>query len=212
MRPPLTPALLLGLVALVGCAPSSPQVSLAPAKSRYGQGAYEQVLTNWTRKAKIIQLDRLDTTLRVHATCLAPDFIAGYVARYEHLFKLPGRERRRMSEQMNAEWSKSYGFVVGAATTDAKWNDFDKPNSIWRLALINDLQQQVAPLEVKAEKVITATIRGMYPYVGDFFRVYTVRFPRKLSDGTDLIRPKTRHMALRFAGPLGKTELVWRLQ
>ena len=202
------------LVALgaAGCTPQSPMVNIAPTSHQYGQGAYQRVFTHWTRQAKIIKLERLDTTMRVHATCISPDFIAAYVARYEHLFKLPRRERNRISAEMNDTWKKSYSFTVAAATTDFRWNDFDKKQSIWRIALINDLQQQVAPMEVKAEKIITVTIKEMFPYVGDFFRFYRIRFPRKLSDGTELIRKDTRNLALRFAGPLGKTELVWRLR
>ncbi len=204
----------ISLVALgaAGCTAQSTVVNIAPTKHQYGQGAYRRVLTNWTRFAKIIKLERLDTTLRVHSTCLSPDFIAAYVARYEHLFKLPRRERNRISKEMNDTWKESYAFTVAAATTDSRWNDFDKKKSIWRLVLINDMQQQVAPLEVTADKVITATTREMFPYVGDFYRFYRVRFPRKLSDGTELIREDTRYIALRFAGPLGKTELMWRLR
>ena len=200
------------LLGASGCTTRSPVVNLSPTSHKYGQKAYQRVFSHWTRNSKIIKLERLDTTIRVHATCLAPDFTAAYVARYEHLFKLPGRERMRIAREMNEAWDKTYSFAVAAATTDFRWNDFDKKRSIWRVALINDMQQQVAPVEVTAEKVITATIREMFPYVGDFYRFYRIRFPRKLSDGTPLIRKDSRYMALRFAGPLGHTELVWRLK
>jgi hypothetical protein len=213
---PVRAHVLGGLLALavlaVGCTPQSHVVKLGPTQVKYGQGAYNRVLINWTRSTKIIKLERLDTTIRVHSTCLAPDFIAAYVARYEHLFKLPRRERNRISAEMNNTWKEAYSFTVAAATTDFRWNDFDKKRSIWRVALINDLQQQVAPLEVKADKVINVTTREMFPYVGDFYRFYRIRFPKKLSDGTPLVRKDTRYIALRFAGPLGKTELVWRLR
>lgn len=202
------------LVALgvAGCTSRSSMVNIAPTNHQYGQGAYTRVFTHWTRHAKIIKLERLDTTIRVHSTCLSPDFIAAYVARYEHLFKLPRRERNRISKEMNDTWKESYAFTVAAATTDHRWNDFDKKQSIWRIALINDLQQQVAPMEITAEKINTVTIKEMFPYVQDFYRFYRIRFPRKLSDGTELIRKDTRYIAIRFAGPLGKTELVWRLR
>ena len=212
MRVILLAGISLVVLCAAGCTSRSPVVNIAPTSHQYGQGAYQRVFTHWTRHSKIIKLERLDTTLRVHATCLSPDFTAAYVARYEHLFKLPRRERNRISKEMNDTWKQSYAFTVAAATTDRRWNDFDKKRSIWRIALINDLQQQVAPVEVKTEKIITATIKEMFPYVGDFYRFYRVRFPRKLSDGTELIRKDTRYIAIRIAGPLGKTELVWRLR
>ena len=212
MRVILLAGISLAALGATGCTSRSPMVNIAPTTHQYGQGAYTRVLTHWTRQTKIIKLERLDTTLRVHSTCLSPDFIAAYVARYEHLFKLPRRERNRISKEMNDTWKESYAFTVAAATTDHRWNDLDKKRSIWRVALINDLQQQVAPLEVTAKKINTVTIKEMFPYVGDFYRFYRIRFPRKLSDGTELIRKDTRYIAIRFAGPLGKTELVWRLR
>lgn len=203
-----------GLMCLLlsGCSTASQQVSLSrPAKTYQGED-YGQVFSRWTRDDKILQLKDLDTTLRVYATCFAPDYIAAYVARQEQMFKLPRQERGDLSRELNQRWDKAYYFLVGAATSDFKYNDFDARRSIWRIALVNDKQQQVAPLKLVTESAVTATMRDMFPYIGRFSRVYWISFPRALPDGTPLVREDTRHIALRFAGPLGKTELVWRLR
>jgi len=202
----------LTCILLAGCSAASQQVSLSRPTKTYAGDDYGKVFSRWTRDDKILQLKDLDTTLRVHATCFSPDYIAAYVARHEQMFKLPRQERDDLSRELNQRWDKAYHFLVGAATSDFKYNDFDARRSIWRVALVNDKQQQVAPLKLVTDQAITATMRDLFPYIGRFTRVYRISFPRALPDGTPLVREDTRHIALRFAGPLGKTELVWRLR
>lgn len=199
---------LLGL----GCGAGSPRVSLEPPKQRYRASDYSELLTRWTRDAKIIKLSRLDTPLRVHATFFSPDYVDAYVARYEDLFQISGRERNAMLKRYAEQFKTHFHFVVFAATTDSKWNDLDRRDSIWRVALVNDMRQQVLPVEVKRERRITETTRDLYPFVEPFYQMYTIRFPRKQVDDRPLVSPTTRHLVLRFAGPLGKSELTWRLR
>ncbi len=207
-------ALLFVAAALVvsGCGGGSPRVSLKPPEKRYRGSDYSQLLARWTREAKIINLRRLDTPLRVHATFFSPDFVDAYVARYEELFKISGRERDAKLRQYTEQFKTHYRFTVFAATTDRKWNDLAKKDSVWRVALVNDLEQQVSAAEIRRERRITETTKEFFPHVEPFYQMYTFRFPRLQVDGRPLISAKTRRLVLRFAGPLGTSELVWRLR
>ena len=199
-------------LALAGCGGSAPIVSLKPPAKRPRANDYEEQLQRWTRNEKIINLTRLDTPLRVHATFFSPEFVDAYVARHEELFKIPGRERDAMLRGYAQAFKEHFTFVVFAATTDRKWNDLHKKDSIWRVALVNDMRQQVAPTDVKRQLTITETTRVLFPQVEPFYLMYTLRFPRLQEDGSPLVGATTRSLTLRFAGPLGKTELVWRMR
>jgi len=203
---------LAAVMALAGCGGGSPVVSLKPPEKRARADDYDDQLQRWTRNEKIINLERLDTPLRVFATFFAPEFADAHVARLEDLFKISGRERDEKLRGFAKAFKEHFTFVVFAATTDRKWNDLHKKNSVWRLALVNDMQQQVAPSDVKRELTITETTRSLYPHVEPFYQMYTMRFPRVQEDGRPLVSSSTRALTLRFAGPLGKTELVWRLR
>ena len=198
------------LLCLGGCSAGPPVVSFAPPVRDYSEQDYKKTRQSWTRNAQIIKT--LDTTLRVHATCYSPEFIAAYVAMNAHMFKLSAAARTQLARQLNDEGTKSYSFMVAAATSDFRWNDFERKETIWRVGLVNDRQEQVVPVEIKAAKEISATTVELFPYVDSFYRVYQIRFPKTLPDGRPLIGEETHHFVLRFAGPLGLAELVWRLR
>jgi hypothetical protein len=174
-----------------------------------GHEDYNKLLKRWTRNDQIIK--KLDTPLRVHATWFSPEFIAAFVAQKSHLFRLPAQEREQLSKQLMGEWEVSYSFVVAAATSDHKTNDFDQQNTVWRVALAGAEGREVTPSEVLREK-ISATNREILPYIGRFHRVYRFKFPRALADGRPLIDPSSRDVTLHFAGPLGKAKLRWRIR
>jgi hypothetical protein len=199
-------------LALAGCGGGTPTVSLKPPAKHLRADDYDGQLGRWTRNEKIINLVRLDTPLRVHATLFSPEFVDAYVAKHEDLFKISGRERDKMLRGYAEAFKEYFTFVVFAATTDRKWNDLHKKDSVWRVALVNDMRQQVAPIMVKRHLNITETTRVLFPQVEPFYQMYTLRFPRLQEDGRPLVSTGTRSLTLRFAGPLGKTELVWRLR
>ena len=201
-----------GWLLCAGCGGGTPRVSLKPPGKTPRASDYPAALDRWTRSDNILSFEHLDTTLRVHVTCFSPEFTAAYVSKYTELFKISGRERANMAQEFQKSWAESYTFLVAAATTKNAWNDFDEDESVWKVALVNDLEQQVAPSSVELKREITATTHEFFPYVRNFYRVYMFRFPRKLEDGKPLVTASSRHLALRFAGPLGQTRLVWRLR
>jgi hypothetical protein len=198
----------LTLALVGGCSGSTPQLSLDPPRPAPGQEDYPDIRTRWTRSARIIK--QLDTTLRVHVTCFAPEFISAYVARRAHLFKLSPAEKTELARQLDEEWSNSFVFLVAAATVDFSWNDFDHKNTVWRVALVAG-KNEVTPSEIRRERV-SATTRELFPFVGRFYEVYSFRFPKTLADGRPLVHGGTEALVLRLAGPLGNAELEWRLR
>jgi len=126
------------------------------------------------------------------------------------MFKLPHDERQKLAGELAEQWSKSYVFLVAAATIDFSWNDFSHRRSVWRVALANEQGDQLVATQIESEK-IDATLKALFPSIGRFHRAYIFRFPKVLPDGRALTDGSHR-LVLRFAGPLGQADLVWRLR
>ena len=199
---------LLSLFGLASCGGSPPIVSLGPPRSAPRYQDYDDLLGRWTRKAQIIK--KLDTTLRVNATLFSPEFNAVYVAQRTQMFKLPDDERRKLATELAEQWSRSYVFLVAAATIDFNWNDFNQKRSVWRVSLANDQGDQLDATEIERQHE-NATLKALFPFIGRFHRAYIFRFPKLLPDGRALT-DGSHQLVLRFAGPLGQADLVWRLR
>ena len=201
--------LLLAALAASACRTTAVAVPLEKPEEHDAK-AYPDQLERWTRHARIIR--ELDTSLRVHATLLAPAFRSAYVARYAELFKLPTAERSQLAQRLREEWRESYAFVVVVSTHDYEWNDFDQKDSIWRVSLFNNDEQEVKPSSVRRERRPTVTDKTLFPHLEEFYQLYRFRFPRLRADGRPLVDSETEQLTLRFAGPLGHADLVWRLK
>jgi hypothetical protein len=203
--------LLFGLLqAMSGCPSSPPPVSLGPSGTRFTARDYDSVRDRWTRSGRIIK--QLDTSLHADATFLSHDLGAAQAAKLGELFHLAAEERDKLARGFEERARTSHTFFLGAATTEYRWNDFERKESVWRLALVSGDGEQVSPTEIKAEREITATTTELYPYLREFYRAYTVRFPLLLPDGRPLVRSGTRKLSLVMAGALGQAELVWNLR
>jgi hypothetical protein len=201
------------LAPALGCSSGSRVVSFAPPPEAVSAKDYEKVRDRWTRSGKIFQPKTLDTTLRVHATLYGPEFVSAYVAMSTKLFRLPPHEQVLLKRRLDDETARGHIFFIGASTSDVRWNDFERKPSVWQIVLVNDQQDQVTPDEVRPERELTPTITELFPYVDDFYRAYTIRFPKQpAAGGRPLLRGETERLTLRFSGALGQADLEWRLR
>jgi len=173
------------------------------------KATYEEVRKRWTREAKM--LHDVDTALQVGATYKAWEFRSAYVDRYVALFKMPEARRREMLAKERGDRQAGHEFYVAAATHKEQWNDFDRPQSVWRVVLLCDDRQEVEAREIKRYRRVDATLLEFFPQTDTFSFAYRIVFPRQLPDGTERCGQGTRRMVLRFAGPLGTQDLVWEL-
>ena len=85
-----------------------------------------------------------------------------------------------------------------------RFDDLDYPTSIWHLALLTPAGE-VSPASVKRVGKANLNTRAYYPYMGDFWTVYRVRFP-KLLDARPLVTPELQTFTVVLASSLGKAE------
>jgi len=206
-------AIALALSGVVGCRGSGRLVRLeTPGQTDESSKDYDRQLKRWTRRQAVTILKEMNTTLRIYATLQSPAFNNAYVAKRAAMFKLPDEQAAALRKQLADVWRESYPFILVVATHDRKWNDFDKKDSNWRLALFNDKGEQVDATSVEQQRRTTSTDRELFPHLEMFYKLYHVRFPKKLPDGRPLVQADTKRLILRALGSLGQAELRWRIQ
>jgi hypothetical protein len=194
------------LCALSGCA-GAPEVfePLLPSPQLTAQD-YEELLARWTRRVEVY--DRLDTVFFAHATFHAPAFRRAFMLRHLNVYG-PGSEEAGRLTLTRPEAEESLEFFFSVSMPSDRWNDFDRPGSIWRVTLVSDTGE---PVDAKVERVkVNANLRVIYPYISDFARTYSLRFPLHTASGAPVIGEATRQLTLRIQSALGVGTMVWKI-
>ena len=207
-------AALLGLaLSLAACAP--PRVSLRQGPRSYTSDSYSDVLGRWTREGHWYQLQGLDDRLAATATYESWDFRWAYVIRYAEDFRLSTQERQDLLQQSLESGQREHEFYVALYTQNRRWGELTRPTSAWRVLLVNDRREEVAPVTVEAVTRPGAVERVYFPYTTVWRQAYRIRFPRYLRTAAgaevEIIDERVRSFSLRFSGPLGTSDLVWHI-
>ena len=207
-------ALPLGLlVALGACA--SPQVSLRQGPRAYTAESYDGVLQRWTREGHQYQLQGLDDRIAVTATYESWDFRWAYVVRYAQDFRLTTPERQELLQHTLEAAQQEHEFYVALYTQSRRWGELTRPTSAWRVLLVNDRREEVAPVAIEPITRPGAVERTYFPYTTVWRQAFRIRFPKYLRSATgaevEVIDERVRSFSLRFSGPLGSTDLVWNI-
>lgn len=201
---------LLGLVLSFGACAQPPIVSLAPPAQPLTAKDYSKQINRWTRTG-VVQRD-VDTDLIAQATLQAPEFRSAYVAKHLEVFRI-GAERAPLErDRLLAEVADVWEFHVESSAHRFEFNELSIKKQVWRVALLDDAGHEVLPLEIKPDRPRRTIEPLLYPYVDDFSKGWRIRFPKQRADGEPLVNDRTKSITLRFAGPPGSTDLVWKLQ
>lgn len=163
---------------------------------------YQATLERFTGHGAVY--DHLDTKSFFRATWQSPQFIDARVERVAMFKSMPPDERTSMLKAENARVEDATEFFFAAHLNDSKFDDFDRPNSIWRLALLAHGQEFKA-LAIDRIGRTDVTIRSVYSYMESFWVGYRVRFPK-------VVLAPGEKMTLRAASALGKAGLDFTAQ
>lgn len=204
---------LAAVVALGACA--SPPVSLRQGPRAYTAESYEGVLQRWTREGHQYQLQGLDDRIAVTATYESWDFRWAYVIRYAQDFRLNTQERQELLQHTLESAQQEHEFYVALYTQNRRWGELTRPTSAWRVLLVNDRREEVAPVAIEPITRPGAVERTYFPYTTVWRQAFRIRFPKYLrragGDEVEVIDDRVRSFSLRFSGPLGTTDLVWNV-
>lgn len=190
-----------GAVVLLGCANARiPRVGGDPAPidpDPAAESAYQQTLERYTRSQGVF--DFLDTRLFVYATWESTPFVEARVKRFARFRALPADEERAALEAERQRLKDVTEFHLAVHANEPKMDDFDRANSMWRLALLVDGKETTPELIERIGRTSTEQ-RSYYSYMEPFWVGYRVRFPRPPGGGT---------MTLKIASSVGKAELTF---
>jgi hypothetical protein len=185
---------------LAGCGAIQGVQSRLPPREpqpRPDEGEWAKVRDAATRREKLYDgfVHRADAT----ATWLSPPVREAGTRRLADWQAWATEDLAKALEADRAEEARGEEFVISFYTANARQNDLDSKESVWRLE-IDDGTTRVAAGVVTSVKA-DATIKQLFPYVGPFDEVYRVKVPWS---GAPLAG---RPFVLRVAGALGKLEL-----
>jgi hypothetical protein len=209
VRKPLATVALLGLLA--GCTTTPPKEGeRGPAlKDEGAEQAYQSVLARYTSRQEIY--DGFDTRLFAGATLQTPAFREARVRRKAAFQSLPQPRVDELLAQERADAAQAHTFFLGTHANDYNAQDFDFKKSIWRVALVTPAGE-VTPTRIVRLGRSDLEMRAYYPYTGEFWVGYEVRFPLTFANGQPVIPPGTEQVTLRLASSLGKADLTVNAQ
>jgi hypothetical protein len=202
-------AALLVLPLLFGCGPKPRIVSLTPPEIEPRAADYYKVYERWTRHGGL--RSDFDVALDVDATFKGPEFRAAYAEKYLEIYRVtPSAAPKVRAEQYGVD--DGYEFHLVTIAHSWELNDFTTSKTVWRLALINDHNEEVTPSEVKLLRDRLEKLAVFYPTIGIFSKSWRIRFPKTHSDGQPFIGPGATSITLRISGPPGSIDLIWKLR
>ncbi|MFL5270561.1 MAG: hypothetical protein ACJ79E_00620 [Anaeromyxobacteraceae bacterium] len=162
------------------------------------EGGWARERDHFSATAKLY--DGLTTRAFASAIYQAPSVREARVARLAEWQNMTAAERDKLLASERDEAEKYDDFLVSLFTVDRPENDLDTSKSVWRVALVLEGEGELLPDKIEAIRT-DATLRTLYPTIGDFDVVYRVRFARR--PGTPLA---DRVFTLRLASARGRLE------
>jgi hypothetical protein len=195
---------------LLGCAMTPPQVGdpgpqLPDSKA---ENAYRAVLDRFTDRREVY--DGVETQLFTGATYQSAAFREARVRRKAAFQLWPEGQLEQAQTQEKGEAAQFHEVVFGVRLPDGRFDDFDGKQSIWRLSL-STAQGEVTPLSVRRIGRADPNTRAYYPYMGDFWTVYSARFPLQVG-GQPLTGPGMTTVTFRMASTQARVEMQFPVQ
>ena len=190
------------------CAASKPPlVDFSGAPRDYRSKDYPEVYERWTRHEKVIH--EVESALEIWATYKSQDYREAFVAHYAEAYSLGETDRARLRQSQREAAGSVYEFLITAQSANYRWNDLEKKSSPWRVTLLDGLGREMAPEELKFEKLPDIFEREFFPVKTPFTRTYLVRFARTAAKEDDFAGERSGRIILRIAGPMGRADLIW---
>ena len=197
----------LALLALLiaGCATTAPQVGSPPpqVESDAAEALYQKTVARYSDHQEIYA--GFDTVLFGATTFQSLPFREARVRRQARFQEWPQAKLSAALDEEKAQATEAIEFLLGVHVNDYHYDDFDRRDSIWRIALATPAGE-VTPISIERVGRADLNLRAYYPYMGDFWVAYRIRFPQTLANGTPMISDATQKLVLRIASSLGHAE------
>jgi len=193
---------------LQGCPPPQGRVSYSPARE-YAPDDYHDVLMRWTRRADIY--DQLQSQAFIHATFKSLDYRRAYATAYAKIMDYNQQEAARLWAEESGAAAAWHEITFVMYTTERRWNDLERPDTVWKIHIASPSGAEVPPAAVTAVKELSPQMQRLLPHHSPFTRLYVLRFPRKDASGAELLPAAGGRVILSLVSGLGKAELAWEI-
>jgi hypothetical protein len=191
-----------------GCAKISRFVASA---NPYHSATYEGVYEKWTREARVHR--GLEVVLIATATFKSEEFRRAYAEEYAKAHRLAPEEKRSLLEEQLGAARLGHDFILASFVPDKRWDDFHNTNATWRLYLVNEMGERVAPLEVRKLKGREPVVSHFFPHITPHKSVYVVSFPDSVpGGGPPFLREGVKAVTLVITGVLGTAQMRWEFE
>ena len=181
------------------------------AKSSYHTEHYEDVCDKWSREARVHH--GFEAEYIVVGTYKSKAFRRAYVDEYAEAYKLNPEEKGQLLKDQFREADVHHEFQLALFVPEKKWEEIDKPESMWKLYLSNDSGDRVEPSEIQRVKQRDADTYHFFSYVTPWKTVYVVRFPYTVvGTNSPLVDEKTKSLTLVITSVLGTAQMEWDLE
>ncbi|MFH0810363.1 MAG: hypothetical protein V2A77_07840 [Pseudomonadota bacterium] len=195
------PAAALGimLLALGGCglAKGADRLVLGQA-----DGPYQCAWQEWTRRGNLSR--DLSLVLDAQATYRSARFQEAYLRRHAEVYRIQPEELSRQLAEAREMAGREMRVVLVASTGDRRWNDFAKPDSVWRVFLQNDRGEHLAPMS-KRHLEDRTEVAGFFP-LGQWSEAYEFVF---CPEGEQARAFSGGRVSLVLASVLGNAQFEW---
>jgi hypothetical protein len=145
-----------------------------------------------------------DTILFGGVTYESPSFREARIRRRDAFQSQNAAQLATDLQLAQKEGADFYEFTLGVYMQNPRFDDIDYPTSIWHVALLTP-QGEVSAAQIKRLGKANINTRAYYPYMGDFWTVYRVRFPKWVDAGT-LVSAEQQTFTVVLASSLGRAE------
>lgn len=199
------------LLLAAGCVMHPPVVGERGPKARSAaaETAYEVTISKYSDRGEAY--DQLDARIFCAATYQSWAFREARVQRLASFQSQTAEQVLKTLDQERSAFDAYYEFWFGVHVNDLRFDDFDRPNSIWKLILVTD-STEAQPSQIRRMGRADLNMRAIYPYMDEFWVAYWVRFPRIALDGSPVVMPGTTRIKFRVASTLGRVDMLFPLE
>ncbi len=146
----------------------------------------------------------LDTVFVGDLLWYTPELKNEYIDEMLKKGRMEQSEYNQQKAEIEKQASKEMEFLGAFYTFEDKWNDFDSPDSIWKLRLVDKDGNLVAPISVKKIKRKDMPDTNVFAFINYWKTIYIIKFAKTANlEGMDAYR-------VRLFSVLGDTEFVWK--
>jgi len=172
------------------------------------EGPYGAELKKWTRTVAFYS--GLETRAFVRVVYLPPEFVQAQATELSRMrAELPDQAAATLA-RLREEYRQPSFFAV-AYFPDKTANDWNEPQSVWRIAVNVGMGERAPDRIVRYDRPFNAEQRALYPYLDEYSTAYQLRFPAQEAPPASAQQVTSQEIYLVVAGALGAMRFDWRI-